>query len=178
MNNSYSRLTLFIIIAVLVALASLIACTSTNGPTPTTDPTTMSSPTIKIISPAEDDTILAGSVEVVVEVTNFNITNKLGQPNIPGEGHIHYYLDVEPPITFGQPTTSSLDTFAATTETSYTWEHVDCGPHTFSVQLVNNDHTPLEPPVTATITITPIPYDCDYVLRDVMWSRPYIQTLT
>jgi hypothetical protein len=38
--------------------------------------------------------------------------------------------------------------------TSYTWQGVRPGTHTFAVQLVNNDHTPLEPPVTDQVTVT------------------------
>jgi hypothetical protein len=41
-----------------------------------------------------------------------------------------------------------------TTATSYTWENVGPGTHLFAVELVNNDHTPLTPPVERTITVT------------------------
>ncbi len=34
------------------------------------------------------------------------------------------------------------------------WENMAPGEHTFGVQLVNNNHTPLDPPVTAAVMVT------------------------
>ncbi len=42
----------------------------------------------------------------------------------------------------------------ATTDTSVTWEDLEPGNHTLGVQLVNSNHTPLDSPVTAMVTIT------------------------
>ncbi len=95
----------------------------------------------------------SGSVQVTIEVSNFSVVSKLGQPDAPGEGHIHYYLDAEPPTTPGQPAVTGPGTYAATLEMSHTWENVEPGEHTFYVQLVNNSHTPLETPVVARVTI-------------------------
>ena len=47
---------------------------------------------------------------VLVNVTNFNLVNKLGQANASDEGHIHYYIDVPVPIVAGKPATTATGT--------------------------------------------------------------------
>lgn len=112
--------------------------------------------TVAITKPAAGSTVAAGDVEVTVSPESFNIVNKLGQPPVAGEGHIHYYLDVETiPTTPGKPAvTDDPKTYHAEATTTYSWPDVAAGEHTFGVQLVNNDHTPLEPAVTAEVTVT------------------------
>jgi outer membrane protein assembly factor BamB len=111
-------------------------------------------PAIKFVEPTNNDRLPAGNISVQVEVTNFKVVDKLGQANVAGEGHIHYFLDVTPPTTQGQPAVTASGTYAATASTNYTWHNVPAGTHTLSVELVNNDHTPLNPPVVQTITVT------------------------
>jgi len=114
---------------------------SSPTPAPTSEPaqtTPSAAPSIRITSPK--DVVKEGSVTVIVEVANFVI---------PAQGHIHYYLDVYPPTTPGQPSVTAPGTYYATTALFYTWNNVAAGNHTFYVQLVNSDHTPLNPPVVA-----------------------------
>ncbi len=111
-------------------------------------------PRVSIVSPAEDATVVGPNVTISIDVAAFSIVNKLGQPNLPGEGHVHYFMDVDPPTTPGVPAVTAPGTYAATIETSYTWTNVTPGAHMFSVQLVNNDHTPLVPPVVAFVNVT------------------------
>jgi plastocyanin len=94
---------------------------------------------------------------VTVSVTNFDLQAKYGQANAPGQGHIHYFMDVTPPTAAGKAAVTDAGTWTNTTATSYTWHNVGGGAHTFSVELVNNDHTPLAPPVTATVNVLVIP---------------------
>ena len=112
--------------------------------------------TAEITSLEAGATLEAGDIEVSVDVANFEVVDKLGQELVAGEGHIHYYIDVaEIPTTPGQPAVTKDDTtYHVDATTSYTWQGVRPGEHTFGVQLVNNDHTPLEPPVTDEITVT------------------------
>jgi plastocyanin len=112
------------------------------------------SPTLKIVTPAEGAMISGGNVTISVSVTNFNLVNKLGQPNVAGEGHLHYFMDVTPPTAPGVPAITAVGTYVPTTATSYTWTNVTPGMHMFSVELVNNDHTPLVPPVVAFVNVT------------------------
>ncbi len=112
------------------------------------------SPQIRIIQPSAGGSLPAGNITIAVDVTNFNLVDKLGQANVAGEGHIHYFMDVVPPTTPGQPAVTTPGTYAPTIQTSYTWKNVTAGHHMFSVELVNNDHTPLQPPVTASVNVT------------------------
>ena len=126
---------------------SMIALKLNGTPIPKT-------PSITISSPLNGATITGNSTTVKVQVSNFDIVDKLGQSNVNGQGHIHYFLDVTPPTTPGQPATTAQGTYVATTDTSYTWTNLSPGQHTFAVELVNNDHTPLEPAVTDSVTVT------------------------
>lgn len=110
-------------------------------------------PTISITSPINGASLLAGNVTVSVAVNNFNVVDKQGQTNVPGEGHLHYYLDVAAPTTPGQVAIPPSGTWVHVATTSYTFSNVGAGTHTVAVELVNNDHTPLVPPVVGNITI-------------------------
>ena len=106
-----------------------------------------------ITEPKEGVVLPAGNITVAVQVKNFNLSNKSGQANATGEGHIHYFMDVIPPTTQGQPAVTAAGTYAAVTDLSYTWQNVKAGTHTFSVELVNNDNTPLATPVVVTVVV-------------------------
>jgi outer membrane protein assembly factor BamB len=111
-------------------------------------------PILNIRQPAPDVTLDGtSSVTVSTDVFNFDIVDKLGEAAVPGEGHLHFYLDVEVPTTQGEPAVTEEGTFMVTTNTSVTWENVEPGEHTFAVQLVNNDHTPLASPVVREVTV-------------------------
>ena len=106
------------------------------------------------ISPSNGATVPAGGVKVSAQVFNFNLVDKIGQPAAPGEGHLLFFMDVDAPTAQGQPATTAAGTYAATKDATYTWPNVTPGTHTFSVELVNNDNTPLTQPVVAKSTVT------------------------
>ena len=110
-------------------------------------------PTLDIIAPAAGSIVPAGIVTVSVAVTNLILVPP-ALANVPGQGHLHYYLDVAIPTTPGVPAVTGVGTYQATPGTTATWTGVLPGLHTLGAQLVNNDHTPLIPPVTTTITVT------------------------
>lgn len=110
-------------------------------------------PSIKILEPTDESEVPAGNVTVVVEVNDFELVNKLGQSNVEGEGHIHYYLDAAVPTASGKLAITAPGTYMQTANTSFTWQNVSAGMHNVSAQLVNNDHTPLEPLVLSQNTI-------------------------
>lgn len=156
-----------LVFAVFVFSLVLVGCSDTNdqanppakgmtSPTDSASPTTGggATPTVTITTPAQGASVAAGNVTVTVTVTNFSVVNKLGEAAVPGEGHVHFYLDAQPPTTAGQPAITQQGTYHATATTTYTWPDVKAGQHTFAVQLVNNDHTPLSPPVLATAIVT------------------------
>jgi outer membrane protein assembly factor BamB len=111
-------------------------------------------PAVKIVSPTEGSSVAAGDITVTAEATNFNFVNKLGQANVAGQGHLHFFLDVDAPTAQGQPAVTGAGTYAAVAASTYTWKNVAAGTHTLSVELVNNNHTPLNPPVVQKVTIT------------------------
>lgn len=110
-------------------------------------------PTLSITTSQDGATLSSGNVTVTADLTNFVLVPPGGDP-VPGEGHLHYYLDMEIPTAPGQPAVTGEGTYKVTPGVSVTWENITPGEHTFGVQLVNNNHTPLEPPVTATVTVT------------------------
>jgi hypothetical protein len=83
---------------------------------------------------------------ITVDVHNFNVVNKSGQPNITGEGHIVYYFDEEAPVDSAKTALTLPGYSASSFNKSYTWKNVEPGLHSFSAQLVNNNDTPLNPP--------------------------------
>lgn len=148
---------------VLVALVTAACGTNETPvieptPTPAEDSPTPSpapEPEVTISEPADGATVAAGEVRVSVDVDDFDVVDKLGEAAVEGEGHVHFYLDAdEIPTTPGKPAVTEEGTYHASPTTSYTWSDVEEGEHTFGVQLVNNDHTPLDPPVTAEVTVT------------------------
>jgi plastocyanin len=134
--------------------AFILAFTGCQSTTTTPPTTTTAAPTIKITSPSSGVIPVAGNVTVTVQVTNFKIVDEQGQANVPGEGHIHYYLDVDAPTTPGKPAIPTSGDWAHVASTSYTFTNVTGGPHKISVELVNNDHTPLVPPVVDIVNVT------------------------
>lgn len=150
-------LTLIIALLVPAACTSTPAPTTTPAPTPTPTPSPTPAPSITITAPTGNIIPQIGDVTVSVQVSNFNLIDKLGQANVPGEGHIHYFVDVDAPTAPDKPAVTDAGTYAATSATFYTWHNIGGGPHKFSVELVNNNHTPLTPPVVAMVTVTVLP---------------------
>jgi len=132
---------------VLVAVCVMLSgCTSTPA-----------TPTLKITSPSNGATLRTGDITVRADVNNFRVADKQGQTNVTGEGHLHFYMDVSPiPSAAGQPAipASTGAVWAHVSDTSNTFANVPPGTHTFTVQLVNNDHTPVVPAVTDMVTVT------------------------
>ena len=155
-----SLLNRLLLVLALVGVATVIACgpttpTTPTAPTtsPTTSPTTAAAPTLAITSPANGASLPEGNIIVNIQVTNFNIVDKQGQANVTGEGHVHYYLDVDAPTEAGKPAVPTSGIWAHVATTTHIFDNVTAGAHAISVQLVNNDHTPLVPPVVAKINI-------------------------
>ncbi len=92
-------------------------------------------PAVKIISPVASQVITGSQVTVNLSVQSFQL----------GQGHIHLWLDQT------SPTPASA---IKTTSKMYTFDHVKPGSHLLRVELVNNDHSSLSPPATATVSFT------------------------
>jgi hypothetical protein len=140
--------------AILLALAVLAAFAGCASPAPVLD----------ILSPQDGATVPAGDVTVTIRAGNFRIVDKQGRANVPGEGHVHFYMDAGTvPSSPGSPAIPSVPDirWARVAGTEYTFTDVPPGTHTFTVQLVNNDQTPVIPPMyrslTVTVPATPVP---------------------
>ena len=118
------------------------------------EPLAPEEPIVTLLAPSQGSTMSSGDVQVRIYLQNFKLTPDIGQANRPGEGHIIYYLDASAPLAATTPATTAANSFKASSETSYTWSNVPPGKHTFWVQLVNNDDTPLLPPVAVRATVT------------------------
>jgi hypothetical protein len=95
--------------------------------------------------------IAAGDVTISVDIANFELLNG-GNQNASGQGHIIYYMDVPVPTYYDHSAISKAGTFSVANSASYTWSGVTPGEHTFAVQLVKEDDTPLAAPITDSIT--------------------------
>lgn len=114
-------------------------------------------PQVGIGQPADNGTVEGTSIVVTAWVRDFNLVNKTGQANAAGEGHLLYSMDLPPSIASKHPTNTSNGTSAASPYGYYTWTNVTPGMHNFSVELVNNDGTPLSPPAVSSIAVNVVP---------------------
>jgi hypothetical protein len=109
---------------------------------------------LKIDEPKEGATINKNNVTIVSNYTNFSVIPHFGERNVKGQGHLHYFKDVTAPTTPGQLATTATGTWNQSADFINNWTNLAPGHHKFSVELVNNDHTPLVPPVVATVNVT------------------------
>ena len=90
-------------------------------------------------------------VEVSIEVSGFNLVEKYGEENVEGEGHIIYYYVDPPTFPFYPAYTFEGTNSNGTINTVFTWRNSPESYDIYAAQLVNNDDTPLNPPVYAMI---------------------------
>ncbi|NLA99424.1 MAG: DUF4430 domain-containing protein, partial [Methanomicrobiales archaeon] len=104
------------------ALMVFVSVIPTEVPeeTPTETPEETSAVNVTIISPEEGASIPAGNVTVEVDLTDFTLVEPTGQPNAPGEGHLHYYLDAPIPTNESEPAIPETGGYAISTNLSYT----------------------------------------------------------
>jgi hypothetical protein len=106
-------------------------------------PATAAGPDITVRAPQEGAIIDASSVTVDVTASGITLVptsvpvteaGKRPEANRPGEGHLHFVLDLQPLVIWDRAA-------------SYTFADVQPGEHILMVELVNNDHSALSPPV-------------------------------
>lgn len=104
-------------------------------------------PSLSVTAPSQGAVINSSDVQVSFQVSGVQIVpsnvpmseaGKHPEVNRPGEGHLHLVLDLQPLVLqySNQP---------------YTFHNVQPGAHQLMVELVNNDHSSLTPPVMQTI---------------------------
>ena len=94
-------------------------------------------PTLNIFSPKDGELIKSSKVIVELKEENFNIV-PIGSPVKYGEGHFHAWFDSEKKVT---------------TNKTIAFENIVSGKHTIVAELVNSDHSSLNPRLTKLITI-------------------------
>ena len=150
----FTRKTTFLVTAAAMLAALVLMLGGCSGSSSSSGSMAGEKPTIKITLPAEGAMLPPGDLTVHVQVSNFELVDKLGETPVKGQGHIHYFLDTTPPTIQGQPAIPKGGTFAPSTELSHTFTDVGPGQHVLAVELVQNNHTPLNPAVVDSITVT------------------------
>jgi uncharacterized repeat protein (TIGR02543 family) len=115
-------------------------------------PPPSTAPTLKIGTPTAGASLDSGTVSISIITTNIALVAN-NRPNAAGEARAIYYLDVPIPTTLGQSAFSATGTYRETDSWTNIWTDLAPGTHTLGVQLVQNDHTPFNPPVFATVTV-------------------------
>jgi hypothetical protein len=109
-------------------------------------------PSILIASPTNGAMLDGSEITVTVDVIAFRLVNKPAQGVQPGEGRLLFYVDpregpVNPDLPAGTAQASSAQM------SRHTCRNVSPGCHQFSVQLIDNDGTPMEQPKAVTVTV-------------------------
>lgn len=133
-----------------------VSVTPTNAAAPPNG--TVGAPAVLIVDPPFDGGVSSGTVTVSVQVTGFALVPP-GGPNRQGTGHLVYYRDVSPKTAPGETALTGTGTYSTSSDTSYTWEGVAPGTHTFAVQIANADDTPLDPPAIDAVDVTAVSPD-------------------
>lgn len=112
-------------------------------------------PSIDIVKPADGEAVTGNTVTVSVAVKGFKLVGQRVRPPfpspVPGQGHVHYYLDTKRlPTTHSPPATG---VYRSIPQSRHTWTGVAPGRHSFAVQLVGRDHAPLRPAAKDRITV-------------------------
>ena len=113
-------------------------------------------PILKINTPSLGASFDIGNVTISIGVENLNLVQAT-KPNIPGEGHIIYYLDVAIPTTPGKSALTATGTYLESQISSQTWTNLVPGVHNLGVQLVQNDNTPFDPPIYSALNVSVSP---------------------
>lgn len=120
-----------------------------------------------LIMPKDGTTVESNTIYAQCDYANINIMPG-SSTNKEGEGHINFYLDVDPiPIEAGKaailpsplPTGYTGKIYRGwdtniVQQQAYIWRGVPNGNHTFAAQLVQNDDTPFTPPIWGKAAVT------------------------
>jgi hypothetical protein len=116
----------------------------------TSAPPIVAEPDLRIIAPVTGEIIEGTTVRVRVEVRNLKLVDFAQKPkNAPGEGHIHMWLDTDP--------SDQSKAIEVVTPEDVVFTNVPYGTHTLTVEVRNNDHSPLSPPLIRTARFVTVP---------------------
>lgn len=101
---------------------------------------------LTIVTPKASEVVNTDQVTLRVAAPNFNFVDFKTHPwSAYRQGHMHIWLDEKNP---------KASTAIKATSNVYTLTNLKPGPHTLTVELVNNDHSSLSPKMVATTTFT------------------------
>lgn len=104
---------------------------------------------LTIVTPKVGETINSDQVTLRVAAPNFQFVDFKNHPwSAYRQGHMHIWVDEKNP---------TKNTALKATSNVYTLTNLKPGPHTLTVELVNNDHSSLSPKVVTTSTFTTTP---------------------
>ncbi len=140
----FSRVTaLKILMVAAVAVAAVLTLNLTGSVVPGAALAQTSAPTLDVTEPKDGAVIKGTDVTVRFNVTGITLVKstvplseagKRPDANRPGEGHVHFMLDLQPLVVWEQ-------------NAPYTFHNLPPGEHQLMVEVVNNDHSSLAPPV-------------------------------
>lgn len=116
-------------------------------------PAAAAGPGLTVLAPTPGAQIQGATVTVTFQVSDFQIVpttvplseaGKHPEANRPGQGHVHFMLDLSPLVVWTQAA-------------PYTFTNVPAGDHVLMVELVNNDHSSLSPQVMQMIHFSTAP---------------------
>lgn len=76
------------------------------------------------ILPLDGQSVVSGNITVSAMALNLKLVDQLGDVNVPGEGHLHYFMDVDAPTAQGKPAVPSTGAYAATANTTHIFTNV------------------------------------------------------
>src|SRR3972149_6018827 len=102
-----------------------------------------STPLLKVITPTEGQTLYENRVPILFSIENFQLTDyQTNQLPRVGQGHIHLWLDEASP---------TRESAVKLINDDFTFNDVAYGDHNLRAELVNNDHSSLNPPVVVSV---------------------------
>lgn len=118
-------------------------------------------PSVTITGPRDGTTLDSRGVRVSFDSTDFTFdADEVG--GLPFVGHGHYHLMVDGAY------------YDLGTDPNEAWfRHLSSGDHTLGVELVNNDHTSLTPPVLSEVAVTVAADASDIHLDTSAYTDPY-----
>ncbi len=140
-----------------------------TNPLPSLGPLNAGKPSVSILWPKNGATVSGASFPVVMDVRNFRLScDMLGKPKVANTGHWHVDVNKPETETMGmmKPGASPQQQMMMMMEAMATMMNMGCnntfdvplagvhaGRHNFYVVLVDNAHQPLNPPVTASVSV-------------------------
>ena len=138
---------------VLYVLMATVACGSTKPAA--TPPAAI--PSLTIIAPATGATVTGPKVKVEAEAKNWQTVAAAGSAVTPGEGHLHFFIDVPASsVAVGQAIPTGDPKYVHAGAAPLTGRELELSPgqHTIIVVAGNSAHIALASPAPQSVTFT------------------------